>query len=261
MKKNYPSDMNDAEWEIVKEILERELNYTVGRKKEIESYREIINAMFYINKTGVQWAYLPHDYPAPTTINYHYMKWSENGLLEKINDELRGKAREKKGKKKATVGIIDSQSVKNMAESGKEEIGYDGGKKVRGRKRSIVVDTEGYVISAQVNSANKADGKIGKELLDKVYKKEKLKKIYGDKGYRGEFVKYAKEKYGCEIEIEKRKIKGFEVIEKRWIVERTLGWLTRNRRLAREYEKKKKSSEGMIYLGSSRLLMRHIASI
>ncbi len=147
-----------------------------------------------------------------------------------------------------------------MPETKGLEVGFDGGKLVRGRKRSIVVDTMGYVICVLVHAANIYDGKAGMILLDKVFKKYQLKKIFADNTYRGEFVKYLNEKYHCEVEIKLPEEKGFKVIKIRWIVERTFAWLTRNRRLVREYERNTSSSEAMLYIASSRLILKHLSS-
>jgi putative transposase len=146
-----------------------------------------------------------------------------------------------------------------MSEAKGNEVGFDGRKQVKGRKRSILTDTMGYVITALVHSANIYDGKAGIKLIDKAFNKFKLKKIWADNTYRGEFVTYSKDKYNCDIEINQRKNnkEGFKPVRKRRAVERTLAWLTRNRRLAREYERTIESSEAMIYAASLRLLLKH----
>ena len=145
-RRNYPTDLSDQEWEIIKRILEREEPYTTGRHTEVE-LREVWNAIFYISKTGCQWQYLPHDFPPPTTVNYHYLKWMRTGIYQKVNDELRQQLRKQIGRNEnPSAGIIDSQSVKGTVESGQQESGFDGGKLVTGRKRHIIVDTM-WVIS------------------------------------------------------------------------------------------------------------------
>ncbi len=156
-----------------------------------------------------------------------------------------------------SAAVIDSQSVKSMPEAKGNEVGIDGGKNVNGRKRSIAVDTAGYLICVFVHAANIYDGKAGKTLLDRLCHKFKIKKVWADNTYRGEFVTYAEEKYDCIVEIKNKTEKGFKPIKKRWVVERTFAWLTRNRRLAREYEKTPRSSETMVYIASSRLIMKH----
>lgn len=163
-RKDYPSNLTDVEWEIIKEIMEQELPYTTGRPAKVD-YREIWNAIFYIDRTGCQWRYLPHDFPPATTVNDHYLKWMRLGLYQKVNDTLRRRAREKEGRNaEPSAGIIDSQSVKGTPESA-EESGFDGGKGVKGRKRHIVVDTLGYLLIVVVHAAHIFDGKGARRVL------------------------------------------------------------------------------------------------
>jgi putative transposase len=139
-RKAYPSDLTDVEWEIIKDMMEQELPYTTGRPAEVDD-REIGNAIFYIDRTGCQWRYLPHDFPPATTVNDHDLQWRRLGLYQKVNDTLRRRAREKEGRNaEPSAGIMDSQSVNGTPESA-EESGFDGGKGVKGRKRHIGVDT------------------------------------------------------------------------------------------------------------------------
>jgi putative transposase len=258
----YKTDLNDAEWETIREILERELPYKTGRKKEIESLRDIYDAINYINKTGIQWEYLPNDYPPHTTVSYHYHKWKQMGLFEIINTELRKAVRTRLGRNEnPTAGVIDSQSVKSTPEAGGVEIGVDGGKLVRGRKRGIVTDTLGFLIAVVVTSANIADNKAAIALLQKVFMLVPgLKKIWADKGYRGDLISWVKENYDCVVDITNKTWSGFKVEAKRWVVERTFAWLTRARRLAKEYEKTPESSAAMVYIASCRLLLRKLHS-
>ena len=166
-KRSYPTDLSDQEWEIIKKVLEREEPYTTGRHPEVE-WREVWDAIFYINKTGCQWHYLPHDFPPPTTVNYPYLKWMRKGIYQKVNDELRQQLRKQLGRnKKPSAGIIDSQSVKGTAESGRQESGFDGGKRVQGRKRHIVVDSIGYLIVVVVHAAHIADCKGAEQVIQR----------------------------------------------------------------------------------------------
>jgi len=252
--------MTDKEWEIVKKTLVETYPYKGGNQKKAEDYREIMNAIFYINKTGVQWHSLPKDFPPPTTVNYHYCKFSRDGFFEKLNDAVRALARTQSNEEKheaPSAAVVDSQSVKSTPEANGNEVGVDGGKKINGRKRSIAVDTMGYIICICVHAANIYDGKAGTLLLDRLFSKFKIKKIWADNTYRGEFVTYAKDQYDCDVEIKSPTQKEFKPIKKRWVVERTFAWLTRNRRLVREYEKTPRSSETMVYIASSRLILKH----
>lgn len=258
----YKSDLTDAEWETIREILKRELPYTTGCKKDIEELRDIYDAINYINKTGVQWCYLPNDFPPKTTVSYHYHKWKKMGLFEIINTELRKAVRTKLGREEnPTAGVIDSQSVKSTPEAAGVDVGVDGGKLIRGRKRGIATDTLGLLIAVVVTPANMADNKAAIGLLQKVFMLVPgLKKIWADKGYRGDLIEWVKENYDCVLDITNKTWSGFKVEAKRWVVERTFAWLTRARRLAKEYEKTTESSEAMVYIASCRLLLRKLHS-
>ncbi len=259
-KKGYPSDVNDEEWFIVESILKEVDPYTTGRPLET-NLRSIWNAIFYINRTGCQWRYLPNDFPPPTTINYHYMKWIRNGTYRKINDALRERTRKGEGRnEEPSAGIIDSQSVKGTLESGHIDSGFDGGKLVKGRKRHTLTDTNGYVIEIVAHAANIADSVGGKEVLKRAFERlNGMKRIWADGAYRG-LIDWALEKCGCILEIvnKKENQKGFEVLPRRWVVERTLGCLSRFRRLSKDYERLPESSEAMGYIASIKLLLNRL---
>ena len=257
-KRGYPSDVTDAEWLIIERVMEEVEPYKTGRPLGTD-LRRIWNAIFYIDRTGCQWAYLPNDFPPPTTINYHYMKWIRNGTYKKVNDALRKRIRKEEGRdEEPSAGIIDSQSVKGTPESGHECSGIDGGKLVKGRKRHILVDTNGYVLEIVAHAANIADSVGGQEVLKRAFERIKsIKLIWADGAYQG-MVDWALEEMFCVLEIvnKKENQKGFEILPRRWVVERTLGWLTRFRRLSKDYERKPESSEAMGYIASIRLLLK-----
>jgi putative transposase len=259
-RRSYPTDLSDQEWEIIKRILEREEPYTTGRHTEVE-LREVWNAIFYINKTGCQWQYLPHDFPPPTTVNYHYLKWMRTGIYQKVNDELRQQLRKQIGRNEnPSAGIIDSQSVKGTVESGQQESGFDGGKLVKGRKRHIIVDTMGYLIVVIVHAASIVDCKGAKQVIAKLFETlDTVKLIWADGGYKGKLIDWVKKEFDCVLEVvKKKKKKGFHVLPRRWVVERTFAWLTRYRRLSKDYEKQPSSSEAMVYVASIRLMLRRL---
>jgi len=183
----------------------------------------------------------------------------KSGLFERINQEIRRMLRKKNGRnEEPSAGIIDSQSVKGTAESA-EESGFDGGKKVKGRKHHIVIDTIGCVLVDIVHAANIHDSKGARPVLQRVFEVvPTLQRIWADQGYKGPLVKWVKSTFSCELDIVRRKGKKFEVIPRRWVVERTFAWLSRYRRLAREYEKKPASSVAMIYVASIRIMLKKL---
>ncbi|MCP5198350.1 MAG: IS5 family transposase [Gammaproteobacteria bacterium] len=259
----YPSDLTHEEWEIIKPILEElEPRRSRGRPREVD-LREILNAIFYLNKTGCQWRYLPKDFPSYTLVSYYYHRWLDNGILEKINTTIHRNLRKEMGRNETpSAAMIDSQSVKGTQEC-VDQTGFDGGKLVKGRKRHILVDTMGYIIVVRVHAANIYDGHGARTVLNAGFSVvDTIKKIWADCGYRGEeFIKWVEKEFNCIIEIVQKNNKtgsGFQVLPRRWVVERTLAWLGRFRRLSKDYERKPTSSEGHVYIASIRLMLRKI---
>jgi len=257
----YPTDLNDTEWAQIAPLLpEKKLT---GRPRE-HSWREILNAIFYVTKNGCVWRALPYDFPAWQTVYYYFWLFRKNKLWEQMNTILREAVRVKEGRKaQASAMIIDSQTAKSS--EGGEKIGFDGGKKINGRKRNLIVDTIGLLVLANVTSANVQDVHAGKQTLSKLKEKPDLiallKKIFADGGYRGELVTWVKENLGVDMEIVLKlgDQKGFQVLPKRWVIERTNAWISRNRRLARDYERVAESSEAFIYIAMIRLGLRRLA--
>lgn len=257
----YPSDLTDTEWEIISLILEEIEPYRIGRPRTVD-LRKVVNAIYYLNKTGCPWRYLPNDFPHYKTVNYYYNKWTDNGTFEKINTALRKELRLKKSRNADPSGaIIDSQSVKGTPES-VEDTGFDGGKLVKGRKRHIIVDTIGCLIVVCAHAANMFDGKAARLVIEKMFSKlDTVKKIWADGGYSGKDLRaWVKDQFNCDLEVVKKKKrgKGFRVLPRRWVVERTFAWLGRSRRLSKDYERKPSSSEAQVYCASARLILRQI---
>lgn len=257
----YPSDWTDEEWEIVEPILEKLDPYTTGRPRQVD-LREVVNAIFYLNKTGCQWRYLPKCFPSYTLVSYYYHKGVDQNVLEQIKTEIRQQVRKEIGRNEnPSAGIIDSQTVKGTPES-TQESGFDGGKWMKGRKRHSVVDTMGYLIVVLVHAANIHDSRAAREVLVALFSVvDTIKKIWADGAYKGEeFAQWVKEKFDCIFElVEKKKTgKGFQVLPRRWVVERSFAWFGRSRRLSKDYERKTISSEGQVYIASSRFMLRRI---
>ena len=225
-----------------------------------------MNGMFYMVKNGCVWRALPHDLPAWQTVCYYFRLFQKSQLWENLNTIIRERVRVKEGRDpQASAMIIDSQSAKS-AEGG-EKIGFDGGKLVKGRKRNLITDTIGLVVLAKVTAANVQDVHAGKQILIELKKRSelivRLRKIFADGGYRGELVNWVKNELSAEMEIVLKlgDKKGFQVLPKRWVVERTNAWVTRNRRMARDYERLAETSESFIYILMIRLGLRRLARI
>ena len=197
-----------------------------------------------------------------TTVSNHYNKWKRLGLFEKINTALRRSVRKKLERSdEPTAALIDSQSIKSTPEAGGVDVGIDGGKLVRGRKRSIATDTLGLLITVSVHSANTSDKKAAMDVFKTLFELcPEIEKIWADSGYKGSLVNWVKENFNCILETTNKTWSGFKVEAKRWVVERTLAWLTRSRRLAKEYEKTTESSEAMVYISSTRVLLKKLHS-
>ena len=260
MTKKYTSTLTDAQWQVI----ENKLPEQMLKRKRKWDLRFIFDAILYVLKNGCVWEDIPNDLPPKSIVYYYFKTWRDNGLLEYLSQELGGDYRELMGRSRSpSVGILDSQSVKNTAVSGQSQSGYDAGKKIKGRKRHLMVDTLGLIIVSWVSSADWSDRKAGSWLLAKLYMNRvdfpRLKTFFADGGYQGklvEFVKNCYQRLGWELKIVKKaeKINKFEVLPMRWIVERTNAWNDNYRRLSKDYERKTESVEAFIYLAQIRLI-------
>lgn len=260
IRKSYLTDLTDAAWDFIKSFIPRaKSNTKTGGRPEKYPKREIVNAILYVNSSGCRYGDMPHDLPPGSITWLYFNRWSESGVWRKINTSLRKFVRLCVGRTEdPSVGIIDSQSVK--ATDIALESGYDTGKKIKGRKRHLLTDTEGLLLDVVVHSAGIQDRDGAKLLLNRAKKMlESIKKIFGDGGYAGKLISWVQKKFDITLEIVKRnELHKFVVLPIRWIIERTNAWVSKARRLARDYEKKTLNQESMIYVRMVQLMLRWV---
>lgn len=259
-RKAYPTDLTDKQWEVLKPHLPGANKRGAPRTVNL---REIINALLYLARTGCQWRMLPHDLPPWQTVYEYFKKWRDDGTWEQINRELRIEIREDAGRDaQPSAAILDSQTVKGTELS--QMNGYDAGKKINGIKRHTVVDTLGMILMVLVLPGNIQDPHGARQLLDRlkpVLPLPRLRKIWADGIYGGSLIDWIKTHCGWVLEIVKRSdgLKGFVVLPKRWVIERTFGWLNRTRRLSKHYERRDDSGEALVYIAMIHLMVKRLA--
>jgi putative transposase len=263
MRQPYPSDMTDAQWELLADLFPEA---KTGRPREV-SIPDVVDAIFYVNRTGVQWRYLPHDDPRWDVVYSYFRKWGKDGTWDKVQRVLREGVRQTAGREATpSLACVDSQSVKGTECGG--DHGIDGHKKITGVKRHILVDTMGLLLAVVVTAASVTDAKAAREVFQRATAEglPRLAKVLGDHVYGNEGLpEWTADNTTFRLEItvkdptpQEPGKKKFKVIKWRWVVERTFAWLGRYRRNSRDYEKLSQTSESMLMISGIQLMLRRL---
>ena len=270
-RRPYDTDLSDEEWRTLKPLVPEAK--PEGRPRAHEA-RELLNAIFYVVRGGYAWRLLPHEFPPWKTVYHYFRSWRIDGTWERMHAALRERLRVHGGRETTpSAAIIDSQTAKTTEKGGAR--GYDGGKKMNGRKRHLLVDTTGLVVGVAVHEANVADRDGARLLLGKVGEGlSRMERVWADRGYNGALKDWMKEQLGWALQIVKpprRWVrvpegeepptypKGFIVLPRRWVVERTFAWIGRNRRMSKDYELLAETTETLIHICMIRLMLKRLA--
>ena len=253
---DYPTNLTDKQWKVIQNVL-----VTKERKRK-HSLRQMIDAMLYLTKTGCQWRMLPKEFAPWQTVYFYFRKWKYEGVFEDLMHNLRQMVRKAKGRERSpSIGIIDSRSVRTSHHVDSTEYGIDGGKKVKGRKEHIIVDSLGLPMATRVHAANIHDSVGAIDTIKLLqYDFPRLEKIIADGGYRGNLADIVKG-YGWDLSVvlrPKESSKKFQVLPLRWIVERTFSWIENYRRMTTDYEYKTESAEAMLHLTFCQIMLKKL---
>jgi len=251
---SYASDVTDREWALISPLLPRA---KPGGRPRVTCLRRVIDAIFYLLQTGCQWRMLPRDFPPRSTVYGYFRRWRDDGTWGRVHDALYRRCRDLEGREESpSAAIIDSQSVKTGAEA-RDMVGFDAGKRVKGRKRHIVTDTLGLLLRVEVHSAGVQDRDGAALVFDRLTERFPfLERIFADAGYQGPRVAAAAPR---PVEIIRRSDRGFVVQPMRWVVERTFAWACINRRLARDFERFASTVRTLFQIAMIKLMSRRLA--
>jgi len=255
----YPTDLTDSQWHLIKELIP---TAKPGGRPRTLKMRLVINAILYLVVSGIQWRMLPREYPNWKSVYHYFRTWRDDGTWQRLHDTLRAEVRRQAGRHKhPTAGCLDSQSVKTTAIGGAH--GYDAGKQINGRKRHLLVDTLGLLMVIVVTAASVSDPAGAFAVFKRLGGAcKKLRLIWVDGTYRGRVVEWVADhmRFVLQPVLRPEGSKGFKLLPRRWVVERTFGWLSWSRRLSKDYEESTASSEAMIYVAMSRLMIKRLAA-
>jgi transposase len=258
--RRYDTDVTDEQWAWLEGLLPPP---SKDGPKQRHPRREIVNAILYVVRTGCAWRHLPSDFPPWQTVFRYFSRWRREGVVQRVHDRLRDAVRDADGRDPmASAGIVDAQSVKGSDTVGAATRGFDAGKKVNGRKRHIVVDTLGLLIVVMVTAASVQDRDGGRRVLDKArMAMPSIVRVWADGGYAGRLVRFALTALRITVEIVKKNDgqRTFQVLPRRWVVERTLSWISRCRRLDHDYERLREHAEAMVHWAMIGIMVRRLA--